>query len=142
MEINAYLSFDGRCAEAFAFYARVMGGDILVTMPYAGSPIADEVTEDWGDKVMHARLRLGRQVVMGSDSMPGRYEAPRGMTMSINIDDPAEADRIFAAMAEGGVVHMPVQETFWALRFGVLVDRFGIPWMVNCEKAVSPTGRD
>jgi PhnB protein len=135
MEINPYLSFDGRCAEAFNFYASVLGGTILTLMPYGGSPMANAVSEGWQDKVMHARLKVGNQIIMGSDSMPGQYEPPRGHSLSISVADAAEAERIFPALAEGGTVHMALQATFWAVRFGVLQDRFGIAWMVNCEPA-------
>jgi PhnB protein len=135
MEINPYLSFDGRCAEAFNFYASVLGGTILTLMPYGGSPMANAVSEGWQDKVMHARLKVGNQIIMGSDSMPGQYEPPRGHSLSISVADAAEAERIFPALAEGGTVHMALQATFWAVRFGVLQDRFGIAWMVNCEQA-------
>jgi PhnB protein len=135
MEINPYLSFDGWCAEAFNFYASVLGGTILTLMPYGGSPMANAVSEGWQDKVMHARLKVANQIIMGSDSMPGQYEPPRGYSPSISVADAAEAERIFPALAEGGTVHMALQATFWAVRFGVLQDRFGIAWMVNCEQA-------
>ena len=83
---------------------------------------------------MHARLVVGDRVLMGSDVPPDHHDKPQGFSVSLGIDTPAEAERIFRALAEGGTVQMPLQETFWALRFGTLVDRFGIPWMVNCER--------
>ncbi len=136
MQINPYLSFNGRCEEAFTFYAALLGGEILVRMTYEGSPMAHQVPPDLLGKMMHARVAVAGQVLMGSDSIGGMpYEAPRGMTINLSLGDPAEADRVFAAFAEGGLVGMPIQETFWAVRFGVVTDRFNIPWMINCEKA-------
>ena len=81
------------------------------------------------------RLTVGDQVMMGSDAPPGRYEEPKGFSVSVQIKDPAEAERIFQALAENGKVQMPIQQTFWAARFGMLMDQFGIPWMINCEQA-------
>ena len=78
---------------------------------------------------------MGDEVLMGSDAPPDRYEAMRGFSVTIGVNDPTEAERIFHALAESGTVRMPIQETFWAVRFGMLVDRFGTPWMINCERA-------
>jgi PhnB protein len=77
---------------------------------------------------------VGDNVLMGSDAPPDRFEKPQGISVSIQTDDPTEAERIFAALADNGLVTMPLQQTFWAIRFGMLVDRFGIPWMINCEQ--------
>jgi PhnB protein len=89
---------------------------------------------EWGDRIMHARLQVGDAVLMGSDSPPDRAESPKGFCVMLQIDDPAEGERIFRALGDGGTVQMPYEETFWAHRFGMVVDRFGIPWMINCEK--------
>jgi PhnB protein len=97
--------------------------------------MADKTPSEWRGKIMHARLLVGNQVLMGSDSPLEHYDAPKGFSMSLNIKDPPEAECIFNALTEGGTVCMPLQQTFWAERFGVLVDQFGIPWMINCEKA-------
>jgi PhnB protein len=83
---------------------------------------------------MHARLVVGDKVLMGSDAPPDRYDAPKGFSVSLSVDDEVEAERIFHALAQDGTVQMQLQETFWAVRFGMLIDRFGIPWMVNCER--------
>jgi PhnB protein len=99
---------------------------------YGEAPGAERGSPDWHGKIMHARL--GDRALMGSDAPPGRFDAPKGFHMSIGVDDPGEAERIFHALAENGTVTMPIQETFWAARFGMLVDQFGIPWMINCEK--------
>lgn len=134
MRLNPYLSFDGNCAEAFAFYEKSLRGNIAFTMRWGESPMADQAPPDFRDKIMHMRMAVAGFTLMGSDAPPGRYTRPAGMMVSVSVDDPAEADRMFAALAEGGQVSMPIQETFWAQRFGMLTDRFGIPWMVNCEK--------
>ncbi|NIX75437.1 VOC family protein [Microvirga terricola] len=134
MQMNPYLIFDGRCEAAFKFYATCFKGEIVAMIPHRGTPAAEHVPQEWQDKIMHARLVAGDNVLMGSDAPPDRYEGTRGFSVSINTDDPTEAERIFHALAENGEVRMPIQETFWARRFGMLVDQFGIPWMVNCQK--------
>jgi PhnB protein len=133
VKLNPYLNFNGNCETAFKFYERVFGGKILMMMPFEGSPMADQAPANWRSKIMHARLDLAGETLMGSDAPPERYEAPKGIMVSVGIDKPEDADRIFQALAENGTVQMPIQKTFWALRFGMLVDRFGIPWMINCE---------
>lgn len=135
MQINAYLSFDGQCEAAFQFYEQLLGGKIEAMIPHAGTPAEQHTPPEWRDKIMHARLTVGTNVLMGSDAPPGHYhEASKGYSVSIGLDDPQEAERIFQALAEGGTVRMPLQTTFWAARFGMLADRFGIPWMINCEE--------
>lgn len=96
--------------------------------------MANSVPKEWGKKIMHASLRVGGQSLMGADTPPGSYQAPHGFSVALHIEDPAEAERVFGALAEGGKIGMPIQETFWAHKFGMLVDRFGTPWMVNCGK--------
>ena len=137
MRINAYLNFNGDCEAAFRFYERCLGGTIDTMMSYAGTPAAGHVPPDWHGKILHARLSVGGDVLMGSDDPPGRYEQPRGFSVTLHPGDPAEAERVFHALAEGGTVRMPLQQTFWAARFGMLVDRFGTPWMINCEQGAA-----
>ncbi len=136
MQLNSYLHFNGDCEAAFKFYEQCLGGKIETMIPHEGTPIADQVPAEWRSKIMHARLVVGDQVLMGMDAPPDRYQKPRGFTVNIGVTDSAEAERIFRALAENGMVTMAIGETFWAVRFGMLTDRFGIPWMVNCEKAV------
>jgi len=133
MRINPYLGFSGQCAEAFQFYADVLGGKIEFTMKYGEMPDMP-ATPGWENKIMHAHLRVGDQDLMGADAPPQMQEKPQGFSVSLHVDEPAEADRVFAALSEGGSTSMPIQETFWARRFGMCTDRFGIPWMVNCAK--------
>ena len=137
MRMNPYLLFNGRCEEAFQFYSQCLGGKIEAMMPFAGTPAEQEVPAEWRKKIIHASLTVGDQVLMASDAPPGRYEEPRGFSVSLNVKTPAEAERIFQALTENGKVQMPLQQTFWAARFGMVVDRFGIPWMVNCEPAAA-----
>jgi PhnB protein len=135
MQINTYLYFNGNCEEAFTFYAKCLGGKIDTMMPHAGSPAAGHVPAEWGSKILHAHMTIGEGVLMASDAPPGHYAKPQGFSISIGLNDPAEAERIFKAMSEGGNVTMPMAETFWAVRFGMFVDKFGVPWMVNCGKS-------
>lgn len=135
MQINPYLVFNGQCEIAFKFYERCLGGKIKSMITHELPEVAGQTPPEWRKKIMHAVLTVGDQVLMGSDRPPEHYEKPKGFSVSINIAQPAEADRIFHALAENGNVQMPIQETFWAARFGMLVDQFGIPWMINCEKA-------
>jgi PhnB protein len=95
----------------------------------------DKTPPEWHNKIMHVGLMIGDQELMGSDNPPGYSETPQGFSVSIGVDDPAEAERIFHTLAENGTVKMPFQQTFWAYRFGMLVDQFGVPWMINCEQA-------
>ena len=133
MNINPYLSFNGDCEEAFRFYEQTFGGRIDSLMKYEGSPMSDWVPPEWGDKVMHVHLNLGSQGLMGADSHPDNYQRPQGMSVTINLNDVAQSERIFNALAEGGNITMPLQQTFWATRFGMVTDRFGTPWLINCE---------
>ncbi len=137
MQLNPYLHFNGQCEAAFQFYERCFGGKIEAMIPHAGSPMEKHVPLDWRDKIMHARLVAGDTVLMGSDIGSESYHQPEGFSVSIGINDQAEAERIFHALAENGKVNMPIQPTFWAVRFGMLTDQFGIPWMVNCEGETS-----
>jgi PhnB protein len=135
MELNPYLMFNGQCQAAFKFYEQCLGGKIVALFTHGETPMAEHVSPEWQDKIVHARLVVGDRVLMGSDAPPDYYEEPKGFSVSLGIADPAEAERIFNALAENGRVQMPLEETFWAVRFGMVVDRFGTPWMINCEKA-------
>ena len=135
MELNPYLSFNGQCEVAFKFYERCLGGKIVAMMTYGGSPMETQMPSEWRNKIMHARLMVGDKILMGSDAPPDRYESMKGFSVTLGIDDPNDAERIFHALSENGTMQMPIQKTFWAARFGMLVDQFGTPWMINCESA-------
>lgn len=135
MEITPYLNFNGNCAAAFKFYEKVLGGKIVMMQTHGESPMKEHVPADWRDKVIHARLVVDDKVLMGSDAPPDHYAAPQGLYVSVSVPSPADAERIFKALAENGKITMPFEKTFWSAGFGMLVDRFGTPWMVNCEQA-------
>lgn len=102
---------------------------------YAAMPGESQVPADWRDKVMHVTLAVGDQLLMGCDPPPGRFEAPAGFSVAIQLNDVAAGERIFTALAESGKVSMPFQKTFWSPGFGMVDDRFGIGWMINCVQA-------
>jgi len=135
MKLNSYLSFNGQCEAAFKFYEQCLGGKIGAMMTYGDSPMAAEMPSDWQQKILHASLTAGDSELMGADSPPGRYEEAKGVSISINTPDPAEAERLFHALVENGTAQLPIQETFWSVRFGMLIDQFGTPWMINCDQA-------
>ena len=134
MQVSPYLSFNGQCEAAFTLYEQCLGARVGPIFRYAGSPMADQVPPDWQNKVMHGSVTIGELVLMGGDVVPVRYEEPKGFNLSIQIADTSEAERIFHALAEDGTITMPLEKTFWAARFGMVVDRFGIPWLINCEE--------
>lgn len=136
MQWNPYLTFDGQCEAAFKFYERSLGGKIVALVPYGGTPSADYVPAGHHGKIMHARLAVGNQVLMGSDAHPGHpYEGVKGCSVALQVDTPDDAERVFGTLSEKATITMPLQQTFWAVRFGMLTDQFGVPWMINCEKA-------
>ncbi|HLJ91828.1 MAG TPA: VOC family protein [Gemmataceae bacterium] len=134
MQASPYLLFNGQCEAAFRFYARCLDGTIEAMMPHEGTPCAEQVPPDWLKKILHARLRVGDTILLASDCPPDRYKKPEGFSVTLLVKQPAEAERVFHALADNGTVRMPIQRTFWSARFGMLVDQFGIPWMINCEQ--------
>ena len=133
MQLTTYLPFKGQCEEAFRFYERALDGKLGELFRYEGSPMADQAPPGWGDKVMHASVTVGGQVLMGSDVAPESYEEPKGFSLSLQIDNAAEAERFFGELSKNGRIVMPLEKTFWAERFGIVVDQFGIQWLINCE---------
>lgn len=134
MRMNPHLTFNGQCEEAFRFYESSLGGKITFLMTYGESPLAGKVPAEWRTKVLHASFALGDQLMTGADPSPDRYEKPQGMSVLLTVETVADAECVFAALAQEGTVTMPLAESFWAQRFGMLVDRFGTPWMVNCQR--------
>jgi len=135
LAVNLSLAFDGRCEEAFRFYAQSLDGTITFLLKWGDSPAASQAPPEWGSKVYHASLKIGDTIINGGD-LPDLHEPPQGFSLIVQTDDEKAADRMFHALAVNGTIGMPLQETFWAARFGVVVDQFGISWTINCEKAV------
>jgi PhnB protein len=133
MQVTTYLNFKGDCEEAFKFYEQHLGGQPGDIFRYGGSPMANDAPPDWADKVMHGSITVGGQQLMGADVMAGHYEEPKGFSLSLHTRSAGEAERIYQELAKSGRELMPLEKTFWAERFGMVVDRFGIKWMINCE---------
>jgi PhnB protein len=133
MQFTPYLNFDGNCREAFTFYADLFGGEILMLQTFGDSPMPEEMCRGREDKVMHARLQIGEQFLMASDDPSESFNKMRGMNIAINVDSPEEAERFYRALSKDGQIQMPLEKTFWARSFAMLTDRFGTPWMINCE---------
>jgi PhnB protein len=133
MTMNPYLSFKGDCEAAFKYYEQHLGGEMGAIFRYGGTPLSGSVPEDWPDKVMHGSITIGGQTLQAADVSAAQYETPQGFLLTLQIKSTADAERMFKALADGGQVRTPLEQTFWAERFGVVTDRFGVPWIVNCE---------
>lgn len=133
--MNPYLFFNGDCEAAFERYAEILDGEITAMLRHRGTPAEDSVPPEWRDKIMHACMRIGDRQLMASDCPPEYYAKPAGYYVQLPFTDRAAAERVFQALAEGGTVHMALEKTFWAEAFGMLTDRFGTPWMINCDPA-------
>ena len=135
MSVAIHLSFDGDCAEAFAHYAKVLGGQITFTMPYGQSPMAAQMPAAEHDRLMHASMEIDGFRLMGADATSGHpYAGSQGFAVSVDYPTPEKAHEVFAALSEGGTTIMPMGPTFWAKAFGMTKDRFGVTWMVGCEQ--------
>ena len=142
MKLNPYLIFDGQCEAAFRYYQQHLGGTIEAMLKFADAPPAGDdqpgcgpVPPEVADRIMHACLIIDGQMLMASDTTPQfPHEGIKGCSVALHVDSIAEAERVFAALSDNGSVQMPLGPTFWAVRFGMCTDRFGVPWMVNCEK--------
>ncbi len=133
--IIPYLNFGGNGAEALQFYCKALDGKILFSQTFGDSPMGDQTPAEHKNRLMHATFQCGAGTFMASDTPPG-FEAKAGnmVTLSLHYDTVAEAEKYFNALSEGGMVMMPLQETFWAQRFGMLSDKYGFLWMVNVDK--------
>ena len=140
MQFVPYLSFNGDCETAFRRYAEVLGGELVAVMRYGEAPPEAGIPAESANQIMHAQLAFGDQSLMGADCAFGHAPQAGSMRINLMIAEPAEAERVFAALMEGGAVEMPMAETFWATRFGMGTDRFGTPWMVNCMKECGTDG--
>ena len=132
MNVNPYLNFNGTCREAMTFYAEVTKGSIKAMMTNAEAPVPNEACVNQPDRIIHACVDIGGTLLMASDTPDQYYQKPQGTSVALQVDTPEEAARVFTALSEGGETHMPMGPTFFARAFGVCVDRFGTPWLVNC----------
>ena len=136
MQVQAYITFNGRCEEALAFYKRAVGAEVTGLMRWKESPEKDmKGPPGFEEKIMNAAFRIGDTHLMADDGMSDRASEYKGLTLAIEVADDAEAKRVFTAMGEGGKVTMPLMKTFWSSSFGMLTDKFGVPWMVNVQAA-------
>jgi len=135
MKLNTYLHFsNGKCEEALNFYVKALGAKPVMMLRYSEAPTCDESAKEMSQKIMHGRITLGDGVIMASDAPPGYFTKLEGFSINIGVETIEEAERLFTALSENAEIGMPMAETFWAQRFGMLKDQFGVPWMVNCEK--------
>jgi PhnB protein len=130
-----YLGFDGNCAEAMKFYESVLGAKINSILTGADSPMASQIPKEFLDRVMNAQLELPGGYLLYAGDSPAHipYEGIKGVSITLNYDTVEEAEAVFNALSEGGTVTMPFSPTFWAKKFGMLVDRFGVAWILNGE---------
>jgi PhnB protein len=136
MKLVTYLIFNGTAEAAFEFYAKCLGGKITNLSRFAEAPDCGHMSADDQKRVMHVRMEVGDQILMASDSHPAMgYDGIKGCSVAIQTTDPDQAERFFNALKEGAEIRMPLGQTFWSERFGMLTDKFGAEWMVNCEKA-------
>ena len=132
--MEAYLTFDGNTAEALAFYAQCLGGKVLFSMTWGESPMAADMPAEAKNKIMHSTLEARGHKLMAADALPGcPFEGHKGFSLSVQSNDVKESEQLFKALSAGGTVTVPFAPTFWAAGFGMLVDKFGVSWMVNCE---------
>jgi len=132
MQVNPYLFYNGNCEAALKFYQKVLGARIEQTFTYDSASEPMPMPPEWNKKIMHAKISIDGEVIMASDAPPGNFHQPQGFSVSLQVEDPADAARRFKALAEGGSINMPFEKTFFSKGFGMCVDQFGIPWMVNC----------
>jgi PhnB protein len=138
MRLNAFLNFGGNCEEAFRFYERHLGGEITMLMLRAELPNPVDTWPGWEQSIQYAIMNIGETELMGSDVPPERFQPIRSVYLSLTVDGAAEAERVWALLAEGGQIYMPMEETFFATRFGQLRDRFGVSWMILALKPQTP----
>lgn len=132
MKIEAYVQFGGRAAEAIAFYQEHLGATAVQAMPFRGSPAAAMAPEAWQDKLLHFAITVGDSILMGTDGMGGQaFSGMQGCSLALSTDSTDQAERVFKVLAQGGSVTMPIGPSFFAERFGIVTDQFGVSWMVH-----------
>lgn len=136
MKLSPYLHFSGQCEEAFNLYAKVFGAKPASIHRFAQSPMAGQFGADWDNKVMHVSMPIDGVLLLGSDAPGPHFQRPQGFAVCIEAANEGEAERIYKGLSESGEIKMPLQETFWAKRYGHFIDRFGTPWMINVSKPI------
>ena len=134
MKLYTYLNYGGNCEQAFRFYEQHLGGKITMMMTHGQLPDPSAVPEDWKNAILHARMDIGETVLMGADVRPERFQPMRSAYLSLIVNSIHEAEHIYTLLSDGGQIFMPMQETFFAFRFGMLRDRFGTSWMILHER--------
>lgn len=134
MKLFTYLNYGGNCAQAFRFYEQHLGGKITMMMTHAEQPDPKNVPPEWRDAILHARMIIGETELLAADVPPDRFQSMRSVYLSLSVTSTEEAERIHALLSEGGQIFMPMQETFFAFRFGMLRDKFGTSWMIIHER--------
>lgn len=132
MQVNPYLFYNGNCEQALKYYQKVLGARIEAMLTYEGGPAEMPIPPEYKNKIMHAKITIDGEVLMASDAPPGRFHPAQGFAVSLQVADPADAERRFKALAEGGSINMAFGKTFFSKGFGMCIDAFGTPWMVNC----------
>ena len=132
MQINPYLFYNSNCEAAFKFYEKVLGGKIEMLLRNEEAPESVPSPPERKKQIMHARISINGEILMASDAPPDHFNKPQGFAVSLTVGDPADAEKKFNALCEGGTVTMPFSKTFFSKGFGMAIDQFGIPWMVNC----------
>lgn len=133
MQLNPYLVFNGQCADALKFYEQVLGGKVTFSQTWGDSPMCKDMPAEMHNLIMHSTMSVGDSQLMCADEPSDRYQQPRGIHITLHFKDTAKGEGVFQKLSDGGQVEMPFQKTFWSPGFGMCVDKFGIPWMVNCE---------
>jgi PhnB protein len=133
MRISPHLCFDGQCREAMQLYQSILGGKIETMLTYGESPMASSTDSQWHNRIVHATLLVGDVELTGVDMIPDSYQRPQGFFVTLGVDGVERARQIFRSLCQNGTVRVPFEKTFWSPGFGVLVDRFGIPWEINAS---------
>ena len=134
MKLLTYLNYGGNCEQAFRFYEQHLGGKISMMMTHGQQPGLNDVSPDWKNAILHARISIGETELMGADIPPDRFQPMRSAYLSLLVSSTDEAERIYALLSDGGQIFMPMQETFFAFRFAMLRDKFGTSWMLLHER--------
>ena len=134
MTISIHINFNGQCQKAFEFYSQVLDGEIGSMLKFGDSPAGQQAAKEWQDKIVHANIIIQDIEIAGGDVTPEQYLAPQGFHLLLSVENEEEAQTIFNALSKDGHIVLPLQETFWSSCYGILVDRFGVPWKINCRQ--------